>query len=501
MRRTTETAPNGAGPTGARRGDSARPLVQASLRSRVAIGVALPVLLALAGFSVMTYLRERGHLEGQVRSIASQLGDVMNGALRQAMLTNDRVLLESMVADIAAMQAIEAVRIVDDQGTIRIDSGGTETGLALLPSSPGCVECHTLPPHARERTVRLITPEGMLRIGAPIDNETPCQGCHTSSPAHLGMVLVDVPLQALQAGTVRDLTIDLAASVAVALAVSGGVYLLVHRLIVRRLEDMRAPLTSYAAGDFTVRLPAGEPRDEIGLLAASFNAMAEDLARNARSERRRRKLREQAVIEERDRIARELHDGLAQILGYVNTKAQAVRLLLAGGQPEAAQGQLQQLEEAAREVLSDVRQAILGLRLSARPDLDLAAKLRSFVDQFRRQSGLAIHLDLPTEPGQLRLAPATEIELLRIVQEALANIRKHADARSAWLRLESAETGLVLTIADDGSGFDPLQATADDHFGLLLMRERATAIGGEFELDSAPGRGTRVTVHLAAPEE
>jgi signal transduction histidine kinase len=499
--RTTETPSSNAGGAVPTRLPARRPLRQVSLRGRVAIGVALPVLVALAGFSLMNYMREQRLLEGQVRSIATQLGDVMNGALRQAMLTNDRDLLESMVADIAAMQAIEAVRIVDDQGTIRIDSGGTETGQSLLPSSPGCVECHAQPPQARERTVRLTTPEGMLRIGAPIDNETPCQGCHTSNPTHLGMVLVDVPLQALQAGTVRDLTIDLAASVAVALAVSGGVYLLVHRLIVRRLEDMRAPLTSYAAGDFTVRLPAGEPRDEIGLLAASFNAMAEDLARNARSERRRRNLRQQAAVEERDRIARELHDGLAQILGYVNTKAQAVRLLLAGGQPEAAQGQLQQLEEAAREVLSDVRQAILGLRLSARPDLDLAAKLRSFVDQFRRQSGLAIHLDLPTQPGQLRLAPATEIELLRIVQEALANIRKHADARSAWLRLESAETGLVLTIADDGSGFDPLQATGDDHFGLLSMRERAAAIGAELELDSGPGRGTRVTVHLAAPEE
>jgi signal transduction histidine kinase len=83
----------------------------------------------------------------------------------------------------------------------------------------------------------------------------------------------------------------------------------------------------------------------------------------------------------------------------------------------------------------------------------------------------------------------------------LANIRKHAQAHSAWLRLESGETGLVLTIADDGTGFDPLQVVADDHFGLLSMRERAAAIGGEFELDSAPGRGTRITLHLAAQED
>jgi signal transduction histidine kinase len=475
--------------------------LQVSLRGRVAIGVALPLLVALAGFSFVNYLRERRLLEGQVRSIATQLGDVLNGALRQAMLANNRQLLTNMVADIAAMQAIDSVRIVDDQGTVRIDSGGTEVGQAHLPSSPGCVECHAQPAAVRERTVRLTTPEGMLRIGAPINNEAACQGCHASNLAHLGMVLVDVPLQTMQAGVLHDLTVDLVSSVALAVLVSGGVYLLVHRLIVRRLEEMRAPLASYASGDFTVRLPAHAPQDEIGLLAARFNAMAEDLARSARSERRRRKLREQAATEERDRIARELHDGLAQILGYVNTKAQAVRLLLARGQPEAAQGQLSQLEEAAAEVLADIRQAILGLRLSARPDLDLAAKLRSFVDQFRRQSGLPVHLDLPDDTRRLHLAPATEIELLRIVQEALANIRKHADARSAWLSLEASRAGLRLTIADDGSGFDPLQPTADDHFGLLSMRERAEAIGAEFEIDSGPGRGTRVTVHLAPQED
>jgi signal transduction histidine kinase len=471
------------------------------LRSRVAIGVALPLLVALAGFSMVNYLRERRQLEDQVRSIGTQLGDVLNGALRQAMLANDRALLTRMVADIASMQAIESVQVIDEQGTVRIDSGGIQVGQANLPSSPGCVECHAQPAAVRGRTIRLAAPGGLLRIGAPISNESACQGCHPSSLAHLGMVLVDVPLQTLQAGMLGDLTMDMALSVAVALAVSAGVYLLVHRLIVRRLEDWRAPLASFAAGDFAVRLPAEEPQDEIGLLAASFNTMADDLARSARSERRRQKLREQAAIEERDRIARELHDGLAQILGYVNTKAQAVRLFLAGGQPEAAQAQLSQLEEAAAEVLSDIRQAILGLRLSARPDLDLADKLRRFVDQFHRQSGLPVYLELPDDTRRLRLAPATEIELLRIVQEALANIRKHAEATSAWLRLEPDDAGWVLTIIDNGSGFDPRQPAGDDHYGLLSMQERAAAIGAEWELDTGPGRGTRVTVHLAPQED
>jgi signal transduction histidine kinase len=468
---------------------------------RVALGVALPLLVTLVGFSLVHYLRERRVLETQMRSVAMQLGDLMNGALRQAMLANDRNLLEGIVADIAAMQAIERVQIVDDHGTVRLDSAGSVTGGPHLLSSPGCVECHALPTSARERTVHLTTPEGTLRIGAPIDNEAACRGCHPANGAHLGMVLVDVPLQTLQAGIVRDLTIDLAGSAAVALAVSAGVFVLIHRLIVRRLETLRAPLASYASGDFAVRLPSTGPADEIGLLAASFNAMADDLARHARSERRRRKLREQAAIEERDRIARDLHDGLAQILGYVNTKAQAVRLFLSRGQTEAASAQLQQLEDAANEVLADVRQAILGLRLTAQPELDLASKLLRFVEQFRRQSGVAVHFEVPEDTRRLHLAAGAEGELLRIVQEALSNIRKHAAAHEAWLRLEPQPRGLELTIADDGEGFDPAAALGADRFGLVTMHERAAAIGADLQVDSSPGRGTRITVRLATPED
>ena len=290
-------------------------------------------------------------------------------------------------------------------------------------------------------------------------------------------------------------------SAAGTLAVTLGVYALVHRLLVRRLERARAPLSLLAKGDLSARLPMEGSQDELDRLAGAVNSMADGLARHLEEEQARREERQRAIVHERERIARDLHDGLAQILGYVNTKAQAARLLLARGQPEDAQMQLQQLGQAAGEVQADIRQAILGLRLSARPDLDFAAKLRSFAEQFGRQSGVDVHLELPDETRPVHLAAGAEVELLRIVQEALANIRKHADAHSASLRLESSTDGLWLTIADDGSGFDPLQPMADDHLGLLTMRERAAAIGAELELDSVPGRGTRVTVHLAAPEE
>ena len=92
----------------------------------------------------------------------------------------------------------------------------------------------------------------------------------------------------------------------------------------------------------------------------------------------------------------------------------------------------------------------------------------------------------------------SEVQLLRIIQEALSNVRKHANARRAWVRLRPAETGVEVVIEDDGVGFDPdgLRRSDVPRFGMATMRERAEAVGGAFEIAAVPGEGTRVTVHL-----
>jgi signal transduction histidine kinase len=472
-----------------------------SLRARLALGVALPLLLSLAAISLIQYERQRNLLETQARHTAAQLGEVILGSLRRAMLVNDRKLLDTLVKDVGQMDALDRVLLLDHQGIIQFDSAGNQVGAAEHTEDPGCQECHAYPAASRPRAVYRTDGSGMLRVATPIQNEPACFSCHSANQAHLGILLADVPLLVWQERLVNDLETDLALSAAGTLTVTLGVYALVHRLLVRRLEQARAPLASLSRGDLSARLPTGRSQDELDRLAGAVNSMADGLARHLEEEQAHREERQRAVAHERERIARDLHDGLAQILGYVNLKAQAVRLLLARGKSEDAQVQLQQLEQAAGEVLADIRQAILGLRLSTRLDLDFAAKLRSFAEQFRGQSGVDVRLELPDETHSVHLAAGAEVELLRIVQEALANIRKHADAHSASLRLESSTDGLWLTIADDGSGFDPLQPMAADQFGLLTMRERAAAIGADLELDSGPGRGTRVTVHLAAQEE
>lgn len=215
-----------------------------------------------------------------------------------------------------------------------------------------------------------------------------------------------------------------------------------------------------------------------------------------------RQVRALAVAEERERIAREMHDSLAQVLGYANAKAQAAQTLFQTGQTDRAAEQVKQLAEAARAAYADVREGILGLRTSLGPDRDFLETLRAYLDQWQLQSGVAAELELdPAIEFMTGLPPFAEVQLIRIIQEALTNVRKHATASHARVRLRTADGVLAVSVEDNGVGFVPaaLGRATFPRFGLATMRERAEAVGGSFTVTSEPGHGTRIAVCL--PQE
>ena len=193
-----------------------------------------------------------------------------------------------------------------------------------------------------------------------------------------------------------------------------------------------------------------------------------------------------AVAEERARVAREIHDGLAQYLFAVSTHAS---MLENGGSAESI---LPQLKEAAAAAQQEARFAVLALS-SAGGSAPFDSALRRYVDFLTADGQLEV--DLEIQDG-IRLAPDEQIEVFRIVQEGLANARKHAGARSAEVRIEEREGERFVTVVDDGSGFDEAEIAAGQ--GLKNMRARAASIGGGFRLVSAPGRGTALEVVLRA---
>src|SRR6059058_5623596 len=193
-----------------------------------------------------------------------------------------------------------------------------------------------------------------------------------------------------------------------------------------------------------------------------------------------------AVAEERARVAREIHDGLAQYLFAVSTHASRLE---SGGSLETI---LPQLKDAAAAAQQEARFAVLALS-SAGGSAPFDSALRRYVDFLTADGRLEV--DLEIQEG-IRLAPDEQIEVFRIVQEGLANARKHAGARRAEVRIEERNRERFVSVVDDGSGFDEAEIAAGQ--GLKNMRARAASIGGRFRLVSGPGRGTAVEVVLRA---
>jgi signal transduction histidine kinase len=215
--------------------------------------------------------------------------------------------------------------------------------------------------------------------------------------------------------------------------------------------------------------------------------------------KRAEQMRQQTIVEERERIARELHDSLAQILVYVNASALAIEKLLHDGKLERAVEEVVQLARAARTAYADVREEILGLRVSLGPGQDVLSALREYLRGWQELSGISAELSLALPASTApHLPPGSDLQLIRIIQEALANSRKHAAARHAHIHLEEDPEWLEVVVADDGVGFDPLAMALDErpHFGLAMMRERAEVAGGALTVESSPGSGTQVTIRL-----
>jgi nitrate/nitrite-specific signal transduction histidine kinase len=202
-----------------------------------------------------------------------------------------------------------------------------------------------------------------------------------------------------------------------------------------------------------------------------------------------------AIAEERIRIAHEMHDGLAQILGYVNTKVQAADAYLKRGKNEEATQQLNELARSARQAYVDVRESIIGLRALPQRDRPLSDSLREFFDLWEEQSGIHIHFSIDDD---LRLKPRVELQLVRIVQESLTNVRKHARATSVRVDIRVRGEDVIAVVGDDGVGFNQAARTRSEHprFGLTTMRERSESIGGKLSMESTPGRGTTVTFSI-----
>jgi signal transduction histidine kinase len=211
----------------------------------------------------------------------------------------------------------------------------------------------------------------------------------------------------------------------------------------------------------------------------------------------RRQQRTVAVLQEREHLAREIHDSLGQVLGYVNTQAQAARLLLGKQKVEATDKLLARLVIVAQDAHVELRDFILTLQTGEQSEQSFLTRLQGHLAQFTHYGEIRTDLSVAEDCKELALPIATAAHLLRIVQEALNNVHKHAAARSVTITVEQVDQHLQLRVADDGRGFDVDTVTGrQGHWGLQNMQKRAAEIGATMQLDAIPGVGTSLVVRL-----
>jgi PAS domain S-box-containing protein len=205
--------------------------------------------------------------------------------------------------------------------------------------------------------------------------------------------------------------------------------------------------------------------------------------------------RKLASLEEREWLARELHDGVGQALAAAHLQVKTASELLARGQVAGTKTSLDQLIELIREGKAHVGEYLLGVKTwSSRGQFFTG--LRQYVTNYGQKVGVRTELVIPPEIERNSLGEAVEMQLQRIIQEALTNIRKHAGARSARVVFTIDDGQVEIMIEDDGHGFDPGELNGREGFGMRAMAGRAEALGARLEVKSSPGNGTQVIVQV-----
>lgn len=292
---------------------------------------------------------------------------------------------------------------------------------------------------------------------------------------------------------------NLIAGIYLAFLVIGSLGLLgwnwaVSRTIVFPIRSLASAALELARGDLNKRVPVTS-EDEIGQLARSFNFMAERLKEHEE------KLKGFAALEERERIAQELHDSLAQDLALIHLKIREAEQGLTTKSAQSVRETLKEMREISDGAFDNVRQAIFGLRTMVSKSLGFIPTLTEYLHDFSAQSKIPVDLKVGSE-SPLVFGAHAEVQLIRIIHEALTNVLKHANATRSEVRFEREGVFTKVTIEDNGKGFSLSMAAGDGlHFGLKTMRERARAVGGDLRVDTEPGKGTKVIVYLPLEEK
>lgn len=435
------------------------------------------VIFALGVIAVLQARNDMRRVLGQeLENRGSAIARDLAANLADPLLTDDLVGAYEMVNRTKLNNTdVRYVLVVNPTGEVRVNTFGFGIPGGLLEANP--------PPTGEDvRLRRIQTEEGLVRdVVAPV---------FAGRAGYVRVGMSDRHLETAVTGNTAALTWKAAAAVAIGMAFS---YCLSYYLT-RPLSELLGAVRSVTRGDLSRRVNL-TATDEVGQLGTAFNTMARELETK---EAARRHLMEQVIMsqeEERQRVARELHDELAQQVTSVILSLESVEAAL----PSDAQhprDAVQRARRVAERSLAETRKLIWDLRPTVLDDLGLVPAIRSYAESHLRAVGTDVRLVATGVPAQL--PPAMDTAIFRIVQEAVNNVAKHARASHVRIALSARDGVIRGEVVDNGTGFDAARLRTSEvltggGLGLRGMEERATILGGELKVDSNTGHGTRVT--------
>ena len=211
----------------------------------------------------------------------------------------------------------------------------------------------------------------------------------------------------------------------------------------------------------------------------------------------RRRIESESIFEERRRLAREIHDGVAQSLGYLNLKTKLVNEAISSQNTAQALTDLSDIQETVKNTYEDIRESIDQLSTET-GSLPIVSALANHIREFSKKYSIEVQFDVAK--AFPKLSPVADLQLLRITQEALTNVRRHATANKVEVKLEytnETET-MLLTVKDNGQGFSlsDQELSTPSYHGLKIIKERAEGLGGRLDISSTPGKGTTIAIIL-----
>lgn len=473
------------------------------------------LLLVIGVVGAMAMLRlQRQSAISQFEESALILAQTLHDSLQRDMMTANRDDIQDAVLRIASGTLINEVVILSTTQNIFASARSLEIGRRRHDQdiARALISGKTI------TRIDEQSGEGELYVILPVPNNPECHTCHSPDLNILGAIEIGLDMAPLNE-QIKEQTLIMALIGGLTfVAIGGALALMFKSEVVNPLSQLAASARRIAQGDFSARAEVNR-KDEVGMMAQTFNEMAEQVERHARAledskreleqrvQERTEQVQQMAAVrgqllerlisaqeEERRRLARELHDEASQALSMIMMDLARTRDSLPGDAKEARQ-RLSQSRSLAEQTLADLRRMIHELRPEVLDQLGLVPALRSYVKSRLEVEKIKVQLHF----SQLdeRLAPLVEITLFRVIQEATTNISRHAGASTVNIEVVMKDSTVTATIEDNGRGFDVEAAfKAPESWGLRGIRERVAVIGGELSIESSSEHGTRLQVRL-----